>query len=121
MLNGKSLALGLKLAQASLGLFERFGSAVSLLFDPRQLFALVAVLIGSLRRFVLPWRSALSDFGPLAHHARSSRDPAAGDGRFIGHRSEEDGLRGESAHLRDAPANRAYRAVAHAMPRDQGM
>jgi hypothetical protein len=94
VLNGKALVLGLKVAQASLGLFEGCGGAVSLVFDPSQLLAPIAILIGSLRRFVLPLVAALSDFGQLAHHARSSRDTAVGDGRSIGHRSDADGLRG---------------------------
>ena len=74
VLHDKSLALGLELTQASLGLFERFGCAVSLGSDPRQLLAPVAILIGSLRGFVVPLRSALSDFGHLAHHALSGQD-----------------------------------------------
>jgi len=72
--HGKTLALGLKVAQASLGLFEGCGGTVSLVFDPRQLLAPVAILLGSLRCFVLPLMSALSDFGPLAHHALSGQD-----------------------------------------------
>jgi len=71
--HGKPLALGFELAQASLGLFERFGGTVSLVCDPRSLLALVAILIGSLRRLVFPLRSALSDFGPLAHPALSGQ------------------------------------------------
>jgi hypothetical protein len=47
---------------------------VSLVFDPSQLLALVAIFIGSLRGFVLPLLSALSDFGQLAHHALSGQD-----------------------------------------------
>jgi hypothetical protein len=72
-LNGKALALGLKVAQASLGLFERCGGAVSLVFDPSKLLAPVAILLGSLGRFVLPLITALSDFGQLAHHALSGQ------------------------------------------------
>jgi hypothetical protein len=60
---GKSLALGLELTQASLGRFERLGGAVALVCDPRELLAPVAILIGSLWRFVLPWISAVSDCG----------------------------------------------------------
>jgi hypothetical protein len=71
VLHGKALALGLKVAQASPGLFERCGGAVSLVFDPSQLLAPVAIAIGSLRRFVLPLIAALSDFRQLAHHALS--------------------------------------------------
>jgi len=63
VLHGKSLARGLALTQASLGLFERCGGALALVFDPRQLLAPVAILIGSLRCFVFPLRSALSHFG----------------------------------------------------------
>jgi len=74
VLNGKTLALRLKLAKASLGLFECCGGTVSLVFDPRQLLAPVAILLGSLRCFVLPLMSALSDFGQLAHHALSGQD-----------------------------------------------
>jgi len=64
----------LELAQASLGFFEGCGGAVSLVCDPSQLLALVAILIGSLRGFVFPLRSALSDFGQLAHQALSGQD-----------------------------------------------
>ena len=74
MLNGKPLALGLKLAKASLGLLQGYGGTVSLVFDPRQLLAPVAILIGSLRCFVLPWMSAVSDCGQLAHHALSGQE-----------------------------------------------
>ena len=85
MLNGKALALDLKRTQASLGLFERCVGAVSLVFDPRQLLALVAVLIGSLRRFVLPLLSALSDLGQLAHHVLSRQDtPPRATGDHLG-------------------------------------
>jgi hypothetical protein len=62
-LHGTFLALGFELAQARLGLFERCGGAVALVCDPRQLLALVAMLLGSLRGFVLPLRTAVSDFG----------------------------------------------------------
>jgi hypothetical protein len=75
MVNGKPPTLGLELTQASLGLFERCGGAVSLRFDPAQLFAQVAILLGSLRRFVFPLIAALSDFGQLAHQALSGQDP----------------------------------------------
>jgi len=74
VLNGKPLALGRKLAKASLGLFACGGGTVSLVFDPRQLLAPVAILLGALRCFVLPLMSAVSDFGPLAHHALSGQD-----------------------------------------------
>ena len=70
----ESRALALKLAQASLGLLEGYGGAVSLVFDPSQLLALVAILIGSLRGFVFPLRAAVSDFGQLAHQALSGQD-----------------------------------------------
>jgi hypothetical protein len=74
VLHGEALALGLQLTQASLGLFECFVGVVSLVFDPSQLLALVAIFIGSLRGFGLPWLSALSDFGPLAHPALCGQD-----------------------------------------------
>ena len=70
----ESLALALELAQARLGLFEGCGGAVSLACDPSQLLALVAIVIGSLRGFVFPLRSAVSDFGQLAHQALSGPD-----------------------------------------------
>ena len=80
--HGTSLALGLKLAQTSLGLFERCGGALALRFDSAQLLAPVALVVGSLRRCVFPWRSAVSDFGSLAQPARSHQNPppwATGD------------------------------------------
>jgi len=61
-------------AQASPGLFERYGGAVSLVFDTSQLLTPVAILIGSLRRFVFPLIAALLDFGQLAHCALSVQD-----------------------------------------------
>ena len=60
--------------QASLRLFERCGGAVALVFDPRQLLAPVAIVVGALRGFVFPLRAALSDFGQLAHHGLSHQD-----------------------------------------------
>ena len=74
MLNGKTLALGRKLAQASLGQLACCGGTVSLVFDPRQLLAPGAILLGALCRFVLPLMSAVSDFGQLAHDALSGQD-----------------------------------------------
>src|SRR4030095_7288254 len=78
-LHGTSLALGLKVTQARLRLFERFGGAAALVFDPRQLLAPVSIFVGSLRGLVFPLRSALSDFGQLAHHvlAHQDRSPQA--------------------------------------------
>ena len=61
VLHGKALALGRKVAQAPPGLLERCVGAVSLVFDPRQVLAPVAIVIGALRRLMLPWMSALSD------------------------------------------------------------
>jgi len=84
VLNGKTLALGLTLAQASLGLFACCGGTVSFVFDPRQLLAPVAILLGSLRCFVLPLMSALSDCGQLAHHALSGQDGRRMDRRSFG-------------------------------------
>ena len=85
MWNGKPPTLGLELPQASLGLFERCGGAVSLRFDPAQLFAQVAIVLGSLRRFVFPLMSALSDFGQVTHDALSGQDtpPWAMDDRSV--------------------------------------
>jgi hypothetical protein len=81
VLHGQPLALGLTVALASLGLFQGGGGTVSLGFDPRQLLAPVAILIGSLRGFVLPLLSAVSDCGPLAHHALSGQErPPQGTG-----------------------------------------
>ena len=74
VLHGTSLALGRKLAQASPGLFACLSGAIALRFDPVQLLAPGAIVIGSLRRFVLPLISAVSDFGPLAHHPRARQD-----------------------------------------------
>jgi len=74
VLNGKTLALGRKLAQASLGQLACCGGTVSLVFDPRQLLAPGAILLGALCRFVLPLMSAVSDFGQWAHHALSGQD-----------------------------------------------
>jgi hypothetical protein len=74
MWHGKALALGLKVTQASLRLFERCGGAVALVFDPRQLLAPVAICVGSLRGLVFPLRSAVADFGQLAHHGLSHQD-----------------------------------------------
>jgi len=68
--HGKSLPLGLQLTQASPGLFARGGGTVSLVFNPRQLCTQGAIVVGSLRRFLLPLLPALADLGPLAHHAR---------------------------------------------------
>jgi hypothetical protein len=76
------VAVNLELPQTRLGLFERLGGAVSLVFDPRQLLALVALVIGSLRRFVFPLISAVSDFGQWAHDTLSRQAPpqlATGD------------------------------------------
>ncbi len=73
-LYGQSLALGLELAQTRLGLFACCGGAVALGGDPRQLLALVSMLIGSLCGFVLPLLAAVSDCGPLAHHALAGQD-----------------------------------------------
>jgi hypothetical protein len=85
VLHGTSLALGLQLTQASLGLFARLGGAVALVLDPRQLLARVAMFVGSLRGCVLPWLSALADVGPLAPHALSHQDrpPQATDARVV--------------------------------------
>jgi hypothetical protein len=74
VVHGKGLALGLELTQARPGLFERCGGAVALVFDPRQLLAQVAIGVGSLRGFVFPVTSAVSDFGPLAHEALPGQD-----------------------------------------------
>ena len=74
MLHGEAQALGLQLTQASLGLFECFVGVVSLVFDPSQLLALVAIFIGSLRGFVFPLLSAVADFGQVAHQALSGQD-----------------------------------------------
>ena len=93
MWHGTSLALRLELVQASLGLFAHCGGTVSRMFDPRQLLARVAMLIGSLRRFVFPWRSAVSDFGPLAHHVLSGQGTppqATGDHGVKRHMAQED-------------------------------
>ena len=48
------MALSLELTQTRLGLVEGLGGAVSLLSDPSQLLALVALVIGSLYRFMFP-------------------------------------------------------------------
>src|SRR5215470_19205143 len=74
MLPGKALALGLKVTQASLRLFECGGGTVALVCDPRQLLTPVAIFVGSLRGLVCPLGSAMADFGPLAHHVLSSHD-----------------------------------------------
>ena len=68
------MARRLDLTQTRLGFFERLVGALSLVFDPGQLLAQIAILVGSLRRFVLPLLSALSDFGQWAHHARARQD-----------------------------------------------
>jgi hypothetical protein len=112
VVNGKSLALGLQLTQASLGLFERLAGAISLRFDPSQLLAPVAILIGSLRRFVFPLRSAVSDFGQLTHDAPSGQGPpqrATGGQSVIGQMKmaqEDRAIRG-GMHLQSERGGRA--------------
>ena len=76
------MALRLDLTQTRLGLFEGCGGAVSLVCDPSQLLAPVAIVIGSLYRFVFPLLSALFDFGQWAHDTLSGQETpprAAGD------------------------------------------
>ena len=51
-------ALGLKLAQASLGLFEGLRGLIALGFEAGELFALVALVVAALLGFVLS-----TDFG----------------------------------------------------------
>src|SRR5713101_3427291 len=69
------MALRLELTQTRLGLVEGVGGAVALLCDPSQLLAPVAVVIGSLYRFVFPLIAAVSDFGQWAHDTLSGQAP----------------------------------------------
>ena len=111
MLHGKALALGLEVAQASLSLFERCGGAVSLVFDPRQLLAPVAILLGSLGRFVFPLIAAVSDFGQLAHYARSGQDRppwATGDHSGKMHMAQEDRAIIGGMHLQSERGGRRH-------------
>jgi hypothetical protein len=65
--------LGLELLQTRLGRFEGCGDAVSLGADARVLFALVSIVVTSLRGFVCPLMSTVCDVGELAHHACSAQ------------------------------------------------
>ncbi len=80
-LDGQSLALGLALAPTRLGLFACGGGAVTLGGAPRQLLAVVSMLLGSLGCCGRPLLAAVSDCGPLAHHAlagQATPPPATG-------------------------------------------
>lgn len=68
------MAVGLKLAPASLGLCARCGGAMTRRFDSAELLAPGAIVIGALGRLVWPWRAAVSDCGPWAHGAFSRQD-----------------------------------------------
>jgi hypothetical protein len=67
----KLLRGGLELTQTRLGRFEGCGGAVALSGEASDLFALVAILVASLRGFVFPLIATVFDFGELAHHACS--------------------------------------------------
>jgi len=124
-LHGTALTLALQWAQARLGLFACWGSAVSLVFAPRHLLAQVALLIGSLRRLGCPWRSAVSALGSWAHHVRAGEGPplrATGGPSVIGQMKmthEERALRGGMPlpHERDGrpmdPADKGTRVTYH--------
>jgi hypothetical protein len=80
--NGTFLTRGPSLTQASPGVFTRLLGVVALLFDPPQRRAQGTIVLGSLRRFVLPLLSALSHCGPWAPYALSCHNtppPATGD------------------------------------------
>ena len=107
MVHDQPLALTLELTQARLGLFEarlrlfearlglleRFGGAVALAPDARDLFAPVSIAVTSLLGFVFPLISAVSDFGQLAHEALFHQDrppEARGDHGVRFHMAYED-------------------------------
>ena len=69
----ESVQLGLKLMQAGLRLFEGFGGTVVRSLEASVLFALVALTLTSLCRFVFPLISTVFHFGELAHDVCSGR------------------------------------------------
>jgi len=74
---GESVQLGLKLTQAGLRLFEGCGDTVGRSLKASVLFALVALSLASLCRFVFPLISTVFHFGALAHDVFSASTPMA--------------------------------------------
>jgi len=93
----ESLRWARELTQTRLGLCEGVGGVGPLGGDARELLALVAIAVASLRGFVLPLLSTVGDFGELTQHVRSSIPLAAGERGCLG-------LRGRCAKRRERSA-----------------
>src|SRR5713101_3453435 len=102
----KLLRWVLELTQTRLGRFEGLGGAVALSGEASDLLALGAMLVASLRGFVLPWISTVCDFGALAHPVCSCQPPWP-EAMGVVWGCDEDDRRGESDGLCDAPLKRA--------------
>src|SRR5712692_6887928 len=102
----KLLRWVLELTQTRLGRFEGLGGAVALSGEASDLLALGAMLVASLRGFVLPLISTVCDFGALAHHVCSCQPPWP-EAMGVVWGCDADDRRGESDGLCDAPLKRA--------------
>ena len=98
--HGHDLSLALELVPAPLSVFEGLLGPVALSFDPRELFAQVAVVAAALLGFGCPLVSAMFDFGKLTHGLCSLTSPH-GDRRWGGGEVEREMI-GEDRAIRSA-------------------